>query len=235
MSVNRKEFLGNSYIELLDTFGDELTVVNAARVSFGIQKDSISSGDEKLLRFLIKHKHYSPLRQVVFRFRLKTLEAVMRQAIKHIIGADWFAPSPSHNMSWNEISGRYKPVLEYYYPDKWRLQSSDNKQCSDGFASTEQNEEADRLFKEAMDKIKDTYKQLVDIGIAKEQARLILPLNQITFSCFTMSFQAVMNFLSLRDKPDSQYEIQMMAKAIKELVKEQLPVLYKIWEEEHSN
>lgn len=219
--------LGNSNVELLETFGNELTVVNAARVSFGVQKDEMDTSDTRLLRYLIKNKHWSPLRQVVFRFRLKTCEVTMRQIIKHCIGADWFAPSGAHNMSWNEISGRYKPVLEFYTPEVWRKQSESNKQCSEGEVDTQ--DQARAIFDRVTSSSIAAYHELLELGVAKEQARFVLPMNQMTWSCFTMSFQAVMNLIELRDKPDSQYEIREVARAMEVLVKEKVPVLYDEW------
>lgn len=228
---NTINILGNQTVSLEGTFGDHLTVVNAARVSFGVEHQEFTKGDRNLIKFLFKHKHYSPLRQIFFRFKLELCEVIMRQLLKHCIGSDWFAPSPTNNLAWNEISGRYKPVQDYYRPTEWRAQSVDNKQCSEGFVDEKTSEEAQQLYDETMEMIKKNYSKLVDMGIAKEQARLILPLSQITKSCWTVSLQAIFNFIELRDKPDSQWEIQEVARAMRALVKKSQPVLYEIWEE----
>ena len=227
----KRTVLDNHHITLQDHFGDALTIVNAARVSFGTEHQTLTKNDRGLIKFLFKHKHYSPLRQVFFRFKMELSEVIMRQLLKHTIGADWFSPSPSNNLAWNEISGRYKPVEEYYRPTVWRAQSKDNKQCSEGLVDEQTTEQAQLLYDQTMDIIKENYAKLVELGVAKEQARLILPLSQITQSCWTVSLQAILNFIELRDKPDSQWEIQEVARAIKELVKEAVPDIYEIWEE----
>jgi len=221
--------LDNGFVKLLETFGDELTIVNAARVSFGVQKSELSKGDIGLIRFLYKHKHYSPFRHLMFRFHIKAPEVVMRQLYKHVVGIEATSDSACKDHAWNEISGRYKPVVDYYYPQDWRKQSADSKQASDGLVDPETNIEISELFRLHMDHTIELYEGLLAKGVAREQARLVLPMNQYTEVIWTCSAQALLNFIWLRDEETAQVEIQDYARAMREMVKERFPTLYGIW------
>ena len=135
--ANHVKVLDKGYIKLLDTFGDELTIVNAARVSFGVEKFELSKKDIGLIRYLYRNKHFSPFRHLMFRFHIKAPEVVMRQLYKHVVGIEATAADPTKDHAWNEISGRYKPVQDYYYPEVWRKQSASSKQASDGVVDDE--------------------------------------------------------------------------------------------------
>lgn len=126
-------------------------------------------------------------------------------------------------------SGRYKPIVDYYYPEEWRLQSLNNKQGSEGELNDIESQKARNLFEGCMDNIKSTYSDLLNLGVAKEQARIILPLNMYTEVVWTCSAQAALHFIELRDKPDSQYEIRVYAEAMKEMIKEKFPTLTSVW------
>ena len=140
--------------------------------------------------------------------------------------------SVTKDHAWNEISGRYVPVSEFYVPSNWRQQSANNKQASEG--SIEDQNEANVVYENAMKGILDSYQKLLDIGVAKEQARMILPLNQYTEVYWTASFQAIMNFIELRDEATAQWEIQQYAKALRELMMDVYPETTKIWFEVNS-
>jgi thymidylate synthase (FAD) len=224
--------LDKGYVKLIDTFGDELTIVNAARVSFGVQKTELSKGDIGLIRYLYRHKHYSPFRHLMFRFHIKAPEVVMRQLYKHIVGIEATSDSSVKDHAWNEISGRYKPVVDYYYPDTWRKQSADSKQASDGVVSTETNVEIKKLFEHHMNNTIMLYEDLLERGVAREQARLVLPMNQYTEVIWTCSAQALLNFIWLRDEGTAQVEIQQYAQAMREMVRERFPTLHDIWFEQ---
>jgi thymidylate synthase (FAD) len=220
--------LDKGFVDCQEVFGDELTVVNCARVSFGKQKTVMDEDDLRLLRYLIKNKHFSPFRHVMFRFHIKAPEFVMRQWYKHIIGAEWSsagAYAPFH--AWNEISGRYVPLTEFYVPDQWRKQSTNSKQGSSGFFETD-NEFAPQ-YNEYIDQMSKLYNSFIELGVAKEQARILLPLSVYTETIWTCSFQAVMNFLELRLDPHAQLEIQEFAKAIEEIVVAHMPNVVEVW------
>ena len=225
----KQSVLDHGYVELLDTFGDELTIVNAARVSFGAQKSELEQKDRRLLHYLYKHKHMSPFRHLMFRFRIKAPEFVMRQAYKHVVGIEATSNDSTKDHAWNEISGRYKPVKEYYVPSVWREQSKDSKQASVGQIEDTKHQEATQVFKHAMDVAVEAYDKLLALGVAKEEARIVLPLNQYTEVIWTCSAQAILNFIELRDEPFAQWEIREYAIAFRTILQQKKPELAKIW------
>ena len=223
----KEDILDHGFIEIIDYLGNDLTVVNSARVSFGKRKTVISDGDRKLVKFLAENKHWSPFRHLQVQFHVKAPEFVMRQWYKHVVGIETTSNSSTKDHAWNELSGRYVPVEDYYIPQDWRAQSEDNKQASKGFIENQQ--EANLKFHEAMHRTMQIYKDLLDLGVAKEQARIILPLNQYTEVYWTASFQAIMNFIELRDEPTAQWEIREYAIAMKRMMEEIYPEVTKIW------
>lgn len=223
----KKEVLDKGFIEVIDKLGSDLTVVNSARVSFGKRKDVFDSNDRKLVKFLAKNKHWSPFRHMMVQFHVKAPEFVMRQWYKHVVGIETSSSSSAKDHAWNEISGRYVPVSDFYIPANWRKQSDNNKQASEG--SIEDQKSADDVFNYAMNEILSSYQKLLDLGVAKEQARMILPLNQYTEVYWTASFQAIMNFIDLRDEATAQWEIREYAIAMKELMYEIYPETTSVW------
>jgi len=225
----RIDVLDKGYIELVDTLGDDLTPVNAARVSFGQRSDTFKEKDRKLSKFLIKHKHFSPFRHQHVMMIIKAPEFVMRQAYKHVVGIETTSSHVTKDHAWNEISGRYIPVQEYYYPEVWRKQSDDNKQASEGELDDLQQKRMNMIYKTFMNNVEMAYESMVNAGMAKEQARIVLPLSQYTLVYWTASFQSIMNFIELRDEPTAQWEIQQYAKALKEIMLDIFPETTKLW------
>lgn len=235
MSQNKINVLDDGFVDLQDVFGNELTVVNAARVSFGKQKTILDESDTKLLKYLIREKHWSPFRHLFFRFHLRMPEFVLRQHFKHVVGAEWTAQSsPSQLHGWNEISGRYMELNKVHIPTTWRKQSIVCKQGSDGNMDESISDDLTMRYAELVEKVLGFYHELCDVGVAKEQARMILPLSLYTECIWTCSFQSVMNFLDLRLDPHAQYEIRLFAQAVEILVSRSLPLLYRIWKENHT-
>ncbi|MEC8946641.1 MAG: FAD-dependent thymidylate synthase [Candidatus Neomarinimicrobiota bacterium] len=228
----KKKVLDKGYIELIDTLGDDLTPVNAARVSFDGFSESFTDKDRKLSKFLIKHKHFSPFRHQHCMFIIKAPEFVMRQWYKHVVGIETTSNHPTKDHAWNEISGRYVPYEDFYKPTEFRKQSENNKQASEGLV--EKQSEAESLWKESQDKAIENYEQMLELGMAKEQARSILPLTVYTKVWWTASFQSIMNFIELRDETTSQVEIQEYARALKDIMLETFPETTKIWFEVYS-
>jgi thymidylate synthase (FAD) len=224
-----KQLLDKGFIDVIDKLGTDLTVVNSARVSFGKRKTVLDKNDEKLIKYLIENKHYSPFRHVMVQFHVKAPEFVMRQWYKHVVGIETTSTHPTKDHAWNEISGRYVEIQEddYYIPTIWRAQSKDNKQASQG--EIEHQQLAELGFKGHMNRAIEQYKSLLSLGVAKEQARIILPLNIYTEVYWTASFQAIMNFIELRDDEHAQWEIREYAIAMKEIMLEQFPIITKIW------
>lgn len=192
--------------ELLNYFGNDLMVVNAARVSYGKSKDSIDQKDEKLINFLVEHKHVAPFRHAQLQFRIECPIFVERQLFKHQVG-----------MSANSISGRYVDFSDNYFAVKsLRKQSKSSKQGSEG--------ELDRpdlieKMNNLVEQSSQLYKDLCDAGVAKEQARIILPLCLETQFIWTGSLLAFMHFWALRLKSDTQEETRLLALDMLNLVK----------------
>ena len=225
------DVLDKGYIELVDTLGDDLTPVNAARVSFGGRSEEFTNKDKRLSKFLIKHKHFSPFRHQHIMVIIKAPEFVMRQWYKHVVGIETTSSSASKDHAWNEISGRYVEVEDYYYPEVWRKQSEDNKQASDGQLEGIDSDVAKNIYDDHMRLTLQHYDALLMKGVAKEQARILLPLSQYTQVWWTASFQSIMNFIELRDEPTSQVEIQEYARALKTIMLDVFPETTKLWSE----
>ena len=223
----KANILDKGFIEVIDHLGSDLTVVNSARVSFGKRKTEFDDNDRKLIKYLAENKHFSPFRHLITQFHIKAPEFVMRQWYKHVVGIETSSNSSVKDHAWNEISGRYVPVSDFYSPAQWRKQSLNNKQASEGLL--ENQEDAKKVFNDAMKEIFQSYEKLLEMGIAKEQARIILPLNQYTEVYWTASFQAIMNFLDLRDAPHAQWEIRQYAIAMKDFMYKLYPESTKIW------
>jgi len=223
----KANILDKGFIEVIDHLGSDLTVVNSARVSFGKRKTEFDNNDRSLIKYLAENKHFSPFRHLITQFHIKAPEFVMRQWYKHVVGIETSSNSSVKDHAWNEISGRYVPVSDFYSPAQWRKQSVNNKQASEGLL--ENQEDAKKVFNDAMKEILQSYEKLLEMGVAKEQARIILPLNQYTEVYWTASFQAVMNFLDLRDDAHAQWEIRQYAIAMKDFMYKLYPESTKIW------
>ena len=223
------DVLDKGYIEVVDTLGDDLTPVNAARVSFDGFSETFTDKDRKLSKFLIKHKHHSPFRHQHTMFIIKAPEFVMRQWYKHVVGIETTSSHVTKDHAWNEISGRYVPYDEFYEPTEFRKQSENNKQASEGLIDDQVS--VTIKWRNAQNKLIKTYNEFLDMGMAKEQARSILPLTVYTKVWWTASFQSIMNFIELRDEPTSQVEIQEYARAMKKIMLETFPETTKLWSE----
>jgi len=226
------DVLDKGFIEVVDSLGNDLTVVNSARVSFGKRKSVWSAADRRLVKYLAKYKHYSPFRHLQVQFHIKAPEFVMRQWYKHVVGIETTSNSSTKDHAWNEISGRYVEVEDFYNPKIFRKQSEDNKQASEG--AVENQDAAKHHWQQAMFHAKEQYQKLLDMGVGKEQARAILPLNQYTEVYWTASFQAVMNFIELRNEKTSQWEIQEYARVLLRCMYETFPKITEIWAEAHG-
>ncbi|MCV6637422.1 FAD-dependent thymidylate synthase [Candidatus Albibeggiatoa sp. nov. NOAA] len=196
--------LDKGYVELQDFMGDDLSIVNAARVSFlGESKGDIK--DKKLLNYLLRHAHTSPFEMVEFKLRVKCPLFVARQWMRHRV---W---------SYNEVSRRYtSEELDFYIPETWRLQSTDNKQCSSGDAEQQMQAQFTQQMQQHVEQALDTYNKMIDAGIAREQARMVLPQNMYTTFVGKVDGHNLMHFMKLRMDEHAQYEIRVYADAIYE-------------------
>lgn len=207
--------LDQGFVKLLDVYGSDLTVVNAARVSFGKQKAELDSKDEELISYLVQHNHLSPFRHCSLRFHIKMPIFVMRQFVKHRVGCEI-----------NEISGRYVEFKQndYYSPLSFRVQSKNNKQGSGDNITQGQNIRALVQYERSCQAAFETYVKLLNMGIAKEMARMCLPLSLYTEIHATMSLEAVSHFIKLRKDPHAQYEIRQYSNAIEQLFLQSFPI-----------
>lgn len=210
--------LDKGFVRLIDHMGSDLSVVNAARVSFGKRKEAFDEGDEKLIRYLANHEHTSPFRHTAMTFHVKAPIFVFRQWMKHRIGSEF-----------NEISGRYVvfPDDEYFVPEVFRQQAKVNKQGSEGEIAPEHRERAATAYLEACKQSVAHYKELLALGVCKEQARCVLPLGLYSEVYWTVSLQAVAHFIHLRSESHAQWEIQQYAAAVRQVVEQVYPVSLK--------
>jgi len=202
----------------------DLEIANAARVSFGKQKITFDESDEKLIKYLAREKHMSPFRHPQFSFRIKTPEFVARQFYKHVIGCNYTSQdSTTIDHAWNEISGRYVVLDDtFYLPSQWRAQSKSNKQASNGYIEKQQL--AEFYYLQSIRKAFANYKELIELGVAKEQARTLIPLSFYTEFIWTASLEAIVNFIKLRDHEGAQKEIRDLALDMQKIVLQKAPV-----------
>lgn len=203
--------------------GSDLSIVNAARVSFGKRVEQFTDKDEKLIKYLIEHKHFSPFRHQYITFHIKWPEFVARQAYKHIVGASLTSLEAHKDTGWNEISGRYTEYKDFHIPKELRKQSKDNKQASDGLIDYATSSFFVSSMQKHITASLELYDLMLQAGVAREQAREVLPVSFYTECYWTASFQAIMNFITLRDKPDAQLEIREYAIVMSDIVNKTFP------------
>jgi thymidylate synthase (FAD) len=210
--------LDKGFVRLIDHMGSDLSVVNAARVSFGKRKDALDEGDEKLIRYLSTHEHTSPFRHTAMTLHVKAPIFVFRQWMKHRIASEF-----------NEISGRYVEFAEdeFFVPELFRRQAIVNKQGSEGEIEEANRDRARAAYLEACRTSVARYKELIGLGVCREQARCILPLGLYSEVYWTVSLQAVAHFIRLRSDSHAQWEIQQYAAAVRSLVEPIYPVSLK--------
>ena len=196
-------------VELLEAMGSDLTVVNAARVSFAAESQEFSGRDKKLIKYLARHNHWTPFGHVQLQFRLKAPVFVARQLHKSQVG-----------LLVNEVSRRYvdsKP--EFHEPEGWRLKAQDKKQGSSLETFTgPQGERWDARYWDLMNSSETLYQNMVASGVAPEQARMVLPQSMMTEWYWTGSLAAFARVVKQRISGDAQLECQLMAQKIDQLV-----------------
>lgn len=201
---------GIGAIEVIDHMGHDLTVVSRARASF-IQDDKTGQdveGDYKLLNFLANNKHETPFEMCVVTFLVECPIFVARQWHRHRM---W---------SYSEASRRYTSEdIKFYIPEEFRGQSSNNKQGSEGSARSYEVELQDNV-----DKAVALYNEMLDAGVAREQARMVLPSNLYTRFYATANLRSISHFIGLRSDPHAQAEIRAYSDAMLEKCKILFPV-----------
>ncbi len=189
-------------IELLEIFGNDEMVVNAARVSFGKEASNYSEQENKnLINYLALHGHTSPFRHPQIQYRITCPIYVERQLFKHQVG-----------LTANSISGRYVDFSDTYTKiNVWHKQSKSSKQGSEGMLFTDVAEKAKFIEEQMIDHAKRAYNALIELGVSKEQARTILPLNLNTTFIWTGSLYAYINMFKLRIDANAQAETRYIA------------------------
>jgi len=186
-------------VDIIDHLGSDLTVVNAARVSFAKTSKEMDGKDEKLIKYLATHGHWSPFAHVFVQFRVKAPIFVARQLVKHQVG-----------LTWNEVSRRYVDGSpEFYNPTVWRGRPTDSKQGSDGEVADQSTPK--KILEQTNLLAFKHYNTLIKNGVAPEQARMILPQTMMTEWYWSGSLQAFARVCNQRLDPHTQKETQVIA------------------------
>ena len=204
-------------VTLIDSMGTDLSVANAARVSFAKKNTEFKEpGDRKLINYLAKHGHWTPFGHVTLSFHIKAPIFVARQLVKHQVG-----------LVWNEVSRRYvEDDPEYWEPEIWRSKPVDKKQGS-GDERIEWLDRENRVGASVSKACKLSvfvYKKMLEAGVAPEQARMILPQNTYTEWYWTGSLYAFSRVCNLRCQPDAQKETRDICWNIDQLANVSFPV-----------
>jgi len=202
-------------IELLNSMGSDITVANAARVSFAMESEEFGSRDKKLIRYLAAHGHWTPFAHVQLQFRIKAPLYTARQLHKSSIG-----------LAVNEVSRRYVDFApEFHAPEAWRKRAPNKKQ-----GSLDETFDNDSLlynsYWDLMTKAEDLYSFMLEKGVAPEQARMVLPQSMMTEWYWTGSLAAFGRVVSQRISEDAQYECRVVAEKIDQLLVNHEPISY---------
>lgn len=219
--MNRIDVLDKGYVILHDTLGTDLTIANAARVSYDKKSEEMGQKDKRLIDFLAREGHTSPFRHATIQFEVYAPLMVARQHWKYVVGSD-------HTMeAWNESSRRYvteEPTFYIPSADEWRSAPDNSKQGSGEPVDTEIGESFSSDLLDHIDNGIALYEKAMAAGICAEQARLFLPAYGMYVRYYwTGSLQSVAHFINQRLAHDAQKEIQEYAKAVYELARQAFP------------
>lgn len=219
------------FVELVDHMGSDLSVVNSARVSFGKHKNAIDEKDEKLINYLIQHKHTSTLEHCTVTFRFKVPMFVSKQHMRH------------RTWSYNEISRRYTDAnIEFYEPKMFRMQHTSNRQASTEVLvnplvkadSVSGGNRIDYLVRSHHRNSLRLYNELIINNVCREQARGVLPQNTYTEYYGTANLNNIMKFVELRSHDGAQWEIQRVARAVVDITQDLFPITTKAFIERRN-
>ena len=210
---------GIGKVDYVSHMGSDLTVVNSARVSFGVEKDELDDKDRKLINYLIKHRHTSTLEHNLLTFRFTVPLYVRSQHHRH------------RTWSYNEISRRYTDVnIQFYEPKAFRTQHKSNRQASnlEGLINPKivvghQSGTIEGLVNLHHDRSLSLYNGLIEAGVCREQARGVLPQNLYTEYYGTVNLSNLLKFIDLRTHEGAQWEIQKVAEACLEIATDLFP------------
>lgn len=210
-----ERILDKGFVRLVDMMGNDYAAVKAARVSYG-QGLKTPERDKALIMYLMEHGHETPFEHIVFTFHVKTPLFVARQWFRHRIG------------SFNEISQRYTEIKEeeFYIPENIRINVPEDRQKAIVVDDRELLEKVKETMVKTFEEAYHTYKDLLNMGVARELARIVLPLSTYTQFYWTVNARSLMNFLSLRADSHAQWEIEQYAIAIAKMFKSTCPWTY---------
>lgn len=207
--------LNHGFVRLDGALADDLSVVNSARVSFARHQDEMDGASEGLIRFLMKNRHGTPFEHNMFRFHVKAPIFVFREWQRHRIS------------SFNEWSARYSQLEpEWYIPEVSRVRTQIGRPGQYTFVPAEEGVARDfiKWLDASSQNAYDDYEEAIEAGIAKEQARLFLPVGIYSQMYWTVNARSLMNFLSLRNSEQAQWEIKQYAEVVETIFTELMPV-----------
>ncbi|MBI9070315.1 MAG: FAD-dependent thymidylate synthase [Melioribacteraceae bacterium] len=214
--------LDKGFIRVVDYMGTDSSIVQAARVSYGVGTKQVSE-DEKLIRYLLRNMHTSPFEMCEIKLHIKVPMDAWRQWIRH------------RTANVNEYSTRYSIAIDdsqQTLPGEWRFQAADNKQGSSGFVQEEEGKLLTKQEEEFHKHARDIYNSRIENGIAREQARKDLPLSTYTEAYWKIDLQNLLRFLKLRMDPHAQYEIRRYAEVIgEEILSKWCPLTWKAFKD----
>ncbi len=216
-SADQIDVLDHGFVRLDAALADDLSVVNAARVSFGTQVTELNERDRGLIGFLMRERHGTPFEHNAFRFHVKVPLFVAREWQRHRVG------------SFNERSARYSEMPdEFYVPAAEDVRTQVGKPGAYTFEPLppETAEATRQAMRGVYDAAYASYRALLDQGVAKEVARNVLPVALYTEFFWTLNARALMNFLSLRNAETAQREIRMFAEAVERLFAARMPITH---------
>lgn len=226
--IEKKTINNKGYIRLVDVMGSDLTVVNAARVSYAKESFDLTEKDRKLIRFLANNDHTSPFRHAILQFEIYAPLMVARQWWKYVVGSSHLESTGDSLDGWNESSRRYiteEPTFYIPKENQWREKPENSKQGSGGYFDEKDGKELSDVLSSYVDKGLSLYEQALEKGVAPEQARLFLPAYGLYVRWYwTASLQSVMHFVNQRIEHDAQKEIQDYAKVVFEYCKQNFPI-----------
>ena len=214
------------FVRLDSCMADDISVVNSARVSFAKSQQEMDDSGRGLINFLMREKHGTPFEHNSFRFHVKCPVFVAREWFRHRIG------------SFNEFSARYSEVGEdFFVPYQNDVRSQVGKPGAYEFHMVEEDiaNQAIEIINQANISAYEAYKKLIDMGIAKELSRTVLPVGMYTQFYWTVNARSLMNFLSLRLSKTAQLDIRRYAKSVEAIFADKMPVTYKAWVENGMN
>lgn len=221
--IKHSSILDKGHVALVDMYGSELSIVNFARASFARHSEELKSGDRHLIRFLVLHRHGSPLEAVDFTFQLKIPIFVCRELQRHRIS------------SFNEMSLRYvKAQPDFYEPEARAIRTQHGKPGAYHFEPVNDSnieESVQACIRLAYADAMTRYQNLLKMGVAKELARVVLPVGIYTELYWKLNLRSLLNFLMLRNADNALYEIRELARAVEGMIVDIVPNVHAAFEE----